>query len=414
MKIHYHSECDFFAGCERMLVHFWMSKTLREKATVSFSFPYNTLYERGLRKAFTPDMPIYRLLTLSGDFPRNHFPGRLKVISMGFRLLTRLILTYPLLLWEIVLCTILLWRLSPNVLHLNNGGYPAARSVRAMAIAGRLVGVPNILMVVNNIAQPYNTIGRILGWPIDQLVKASVNHFICGSRYAGNELSKVLNLPEKHVLAIHNGYAPKVITENSDEVRRRLGIEDGFGGLVIGVVALMVPRKGHMVLLDALVQLGKDFPDLPSRLKVFLEGNGPTKDQLVAHVAQNGLDDIVTFVPPEDRIANFINALDILVLPSTANEDFPNVVIEAMSYGKPVVASSIAGTPEQISNGATGLLFSPTDIVALSTALRDLISEPKVAESMGLASLARFEAEFRAEIAVKKYMELYTIKMEAL
>jgi glycosyltransferase involved in cell wall biosynthesis len=78
-----------------------------------------------------------------------------------------------------------------------------------------------------------------------------------------------------------------------------------------------------------------------------------------------------------------------------------------MSLGKPVVASRIAGTPEQIVDGVTGILVPPGDPAALAVALGALAGEPDVRARMGDAGRERFAERFEACVAVEAYATLY-------
>ena len=102
-----------------------------------------------------------------------------------------------------------------------------------------------------------------------------------------------------------------------------------------------------------------------------------------------------------------MNALDILVLPSIDSEDFPNVTLEAMQLGKAVVASALAGTPEQILQDETGLLVEPGNPEALAKALGRLIERPEWSKCLGAKGQERFFKMFTAEMAVKNYLEFY-------
>ena len=62
-----------------------------------------------------------------------------------------------------------------------------------------------------------------------------------------------------------------------------------------------------------------------------------------------------------NNIFDLINASDVIILPSIENEDFPNIIIEAMSLGKPTIGSKIAGIPEQIDHNKNGYLINPKD-----------------------------------------------------
>ena len=86
---------------------------------------------------------------------------------------------------------------------------------------------------------------------------------------------------------------------------------------------------------------------------------------------------------------NFIGAMDLIVLPSVGYEDFPNVVLEAMRLGKPVIASRIAGTPEQVIDEVTGLLVPPGAPADLSAAIHRVAKDPALQKAWGHAGAAR-------------------------
>ena len=102
-----------------------------------------------------------------------------------------------------------------------------------------------------------------------------------------------------------------------------------------------------------------------------------------------------------------MNAINIVVLPSVDREDFPNVILEAMCLGKPVLASRLAGTPEQIVDGETGLLVPPGKPHNLADALRKLLKDKDLCIKLGSKARDRFESNFTADIAVKRYLDLY-------
>ena len=120
--------------------------------------------------------------------------------------------TLPILVMQIAILIGFLGE-SPDVLHINNGGYPAALSARAAAIAGRLAGVDKIIMVVNNMAVDYHRLSRRFDYPFDRLVVRSVDRFITGSEAASRRLSAVLWLRSKRCCL-----STTVLHANSDGV----------------------------------------------------------------------------------------------------------------------------------------------------------------------------------------------------
>lgn len=406
LKIHYHSDCPFFAGCENMLVNFFVSKDLNRLSKLSFSFRSSKAYADGLSKRLKLDFPAYPVSfpDLSYDSPiAKIFPF---AIRRYFMAMARLILFWPLLIYECFVLFKLFKRLSPEVLHINNGGYPAALSARAAAIAGYFARVPYIVMVVNNMASDYCHYSRWMDYPVDRLVVRAVNFFITGSEAAAKKLKDVLSLPDYKLTKIHNGIELRSTTESINQTRNRLGLE-GFNGVIFGVVALLVPRKGHIFFLEAILKLVTSKSYSHGDFFVLIEGSGPLKEELLTFVQENNLSTHVNFVGDEKNVVDFMNALDVLVLPSIQDEDFPNVVIEAMALGKPVISSRIAGTPEQVDHGVTGLLVEPRDVDQLASAMLDLICDSELRNRMGSAAVYRFENQFTSNKAVTNYINFY-------
>ncbi len=406
-KIHYYSDCSFFAGCENMLAVFINSKIINEKYKISFSYRESAEYTLGLNKIIKSNIPVYLV-----RFPylSKIFTFKLKIpmlIKKLLVLLSFLLLTYPLFVYEVIVLFRLFKKINPDILHINSGGYPAALSTRAAVIAGRMAGIKKILMVVNNMASGYKNPLRWIDYPIDLLVKSKVDIFVTGSKVAKKKISLVLKLPYKKTLAIHNGIAVRHVTNSKLAVKKRLGIED-FDGVIFGIVALLVPRKGHKVLLQSILKIITDHDKVHKKsFKLLIEGDGVLREELIDFVNENNLSDWVCFVGEEKNIVDFMSIIDVLVLSSIENEDFPNVIIEAMGLGKAVIASRLAGTPEQVIDGVTGLLVEPRNVDQLADSICELIAKPKLRKSMARAGRERFEYYFTSDVAVQNYMKVY-------
>ena len=140
------------------------------------------------------------------------------------------------------------------------------------------------------------------------------------------------------------------------------------GKRIILSVGRLVPYKGFRYLVDALGRL-------PDAYHLVIGGTGPLRDELEAQIRENGLDSRVTllgYVPSED-LPSWFGACDLFVLSSVMKtEAFGIVLIEAMSCGKPVVATRIPGSGVSWVNqeGVSGLNVSPADAAALAEAIR--------------------------------------------
>ena len=94
------------------------------------------------------------------------------------------------------------------------------------------------------------------------------------------------------------------------------------------------------------------------------------------------------------------------LLPSVGPETFGIVVLEAMSCGRPVIASRIGGIPDVVADGETGLLVPPGDIEALRSAMAELLANPELREQMGCAAVQR-AAQFSASAIVPRVERIY-------
>lgn len=405
-KIHYHTDCPFFAGCENMLINFFNSDKIRENYEISFSYRYSDKYIQGLRRRMTGNLPTYPVFFPDlSDY--TSLPSSLPLMAKRIiATLLRPIIFYPLLAYEILILYKMFNKLKPEVLHINNGGYPAALSARSAAIAGKLAKIPKIVMVVNNMAVGYKNIFRWMDYPIDCVVAQIVDYFITGSISASERLKKVLRLQKSKLVTIHNGVSIRPRKEDKIQTLERLGLNN-YSGILFGVVALLIPRKGHQILLNAISKLASEAGYKDGGFKVLIEGDGPLRVQLEKFVLEMNLSEWVTFIGNEENIVDFMSALDVLILPSVQDEDFPNVVLEAMALGKPVIASRLAGTPEQIIDGLTGILVEPRSVSDLANSISFLTDNSDERMKMGFAASCRFNDLFTNGKSVNEYINLY-------
>lgn len=403
-KIHYHSDCPYFAGCENMLGNFWSSPEIRQQYTISFSYRASKLYNKGLQQRVNIDFSVYPLYFPELSNPSilpNKLPFFFKRIIMFF---FRLLGSMPLLAYQIWILRRLFKQIKPDIVHINNGGYPAALSARAAVIAAKLAGIKKTVMVVNNMAIDYQRFSRWWEYPIDRVVAQNVTQFVTGSSAASMQLQKVLRLPEKKRMFIHNGITIRSANETPAFVRKRFNLE-AFDGVLFGVIACMEQRKGHRVLLEAVAQLIHKKSTPP--FKILIEGDGTLRSELEKFVVQKHLSDHCIFTGIESNVMNLMALIDVLILPSICNEDFPNVILEAMAFGKPVIASRLAGSSEQIVNHKTGILVEPGHKEQLADAIEALYLNPLLRNAMGQEGQKRFQDHFIAPVAIKKYLSLY-------
>ncbi len=402
LRIHYHSDCSFFAGCENMLVNFFHCDELSGIGSLSFSYRFSRAYQQGLEQRVSKSIPMFALPLIE----YNQVVCKVAMV-VGKGAARAISLMLLLKIWLLLYNTMVLWGCfrklkDVDLLHINNGGYPGAGSCMAAVFAGRLCGIRKIVYVVNNIATDYQRPARWIDYPFDRLIARFVCRFVTGSAYAGKALGRVLGLSSGKVINVPNGIRLREASESREEFCERHSLpNDRF---LIGVIAVLEKRKGHEVLLEAMKLLKERIGQMPLLL---IEGDGPERSRLMKYVESNKLHGEVCFVGVEENVFNILNSVDLVILPSISDEDFPNVVIEAMGLGKAVIASRMCGTPEQIDHLENGILVPPGNADALADAMVELIVNPSLRRRLGVNAREKFSREFTADVAVGRYMELY-------
>jgi glycosyltransferase involved in cell wall biosynthesis len=190
-----------------------------------------------------------------------------------------------------------------------------------------------------------------------------------------------------------------------DEMRRQLGVPQNR--VVVGVIATLQDKKGHHVLLDAFAST----PGLRDAW-LMLVGDGPLRRSLEDHAVSLGIRDRVTFCGTRRDLGNLLPAMDVFALPSLW-EGLPLALILAMGAARPVVATRIAGIPEVVVDGQTGLLVPPGDSAAIGAALARLCGDPVERRRMGAAARDAVRDRFGADAYTSAVTNMYEEFLQA-
>jgi glycosyltransferase involved in cell wall biosynthesis len=174
-------------------------------------------------------------------------------------------------------------------------------------------------------------------------------------------------------------------------------------------VGRLVPFKGFDNLIDACAELARRRTDFVCDII----GDGPLRETLQAKIEQLDLSSRVNLLGSlsQDAVLEKLQAADVFALASTtdtqgATDVFPTVILEAMASARPVVSTRLAGIPELVVDGQTGMLAPPGDSTALAHALEQFLRDPELRLRLGHAARQRIEQHFRIEQTVAPLMEL--------
>ena len=174
-------------------------------------------------------------------------------------------------------------------------------------------------------------------------------------------------------------------------------------------VGRLVAFKGFEHLIDACAELARRGLDFTCEII----GDGPLRDDLQTKIDMLNLSSRVNLLGSlsQGAVLEKLQAADIFALASVmdhqgASDIFPTVIIEAMAAARPVVSTRLAGIPESVLHGETGLLVPPGDRIALAQALQQLIQNPELRARYGRAGRARVEQHFLIEHTVVPLLQL--------
>ena len=184
-----------------------------------------------------------------------------------------------------------------------------------------------------------------------------------------------------------------------DRQAARRSLELDGNALILGGVGRLTEAKGFEHLLAATASVDASY-------QVMLVGDGPCLEDLTAQAEELAISGRVHFLGRRSELETLYPALDVFVL-SSLREGSPNVLLEAMACGLPVIATRVGGVPELIDDEVEGLLIPPGDADALAGALRRLAGDPDLRFRLGKAARQRVERDLTLERMVAKHEALY-------
>lgn len=295
--------------------------------------------------------------------------------------------------------------LKPDIVHTHSSkagilGRWAADAVR----------VPGIVHTIHGLAFTAST-SRVVNHVYRMLERqaAPLTHkIVCvADSMREQSLAAGVGLPDQYV-TVYSGMETRPFLEPDvplEIMRDRLGIapED----VVIGTVARLFYLKGHDDLLDIATRLVSAHPEV----RFLWVGDGVLRDHFQARMDQMGLRSrfVITGMVPPEQVPSLVGAMDILVHPSR-REGLARALPQGHLAAKPVVTYDIDGAKEAVDHGVNGFLVPPFDQEELLQRLLDLLEDPNLRTTMGLAgrehALARFDVKVMVEELEKVYAEV--------
>ena len=279
--------------------------------------------------------------------------------------------------------------------------------LRADTLARPLAKLAGVPVIVSSIRSPdpwrkgrHVWLDRLTAWPTRLWIsnsEAGRQTRITRERFPAGRIITILNgipLPPAERTAL-----PSPAERAAFERETGLAPADGPR---VAFVANLRRMKGHVDLIEALPEVLKACPNL----KVLCAGRDDSQGEIPRLARERGVDHALRLLGFCSDTQALIRQCDFLILPSLW-EGCPVSVMEALSLGRPVIATRVGGIPELLDSGQEGLLIEPRAPRELADAILKLATDPERRTQMGEAARARAERDFSVERMTRRIEETY-------
>ncbi len=262
-------------------------------------------------------------------------------------------------------------------------------------LAAKQVGVPVVLSALHSTGWP-DGVGRL-----NRLLTPLTDGFIAVADSHGEHMVVNEGFPAEKVFVIPNGvdtnrFAP---LPESASLRREIGV--GPADPVVTFVAALRPEKNHELFLKVASRVVPQFPES----KFLIVGDGPRREPLGQLADQLGVTANIRFLGTRSDVPQLLSMSDVFVLTSH-NEANPVSILEAMSVGKPIVATDVGSIRESVRDGETGFLVPAGEATAMTERLVELLQNPLRAKKMGELGRDLVLENWSVEAMVHRYERL--------
>lgn len=232
-------------------------------------------------------------------------------------------------------------------------------------------------------------------WPTRWLYQSATTRIVTTGERIRRALIETNGYDPATIVSVPTGVdGSRFVPGDKSSARIALGLPttDGF---IVGIVATLRSWKGHRYLVDAI-------PLLPERIRLIVVGDGPQRAELEQQVRTLGISDRVSFVGNRDDVPLWLQAFDVFMLPSYANEGVPQSIVQAMQCGLPVVSTRIGSIDEAVIHEETGLLIDTRDSGQIATAVKRLMDDEPLRRRFGERGRIIAQTRFSADSMLDK------------
>lgn len=295
-----------------------------------------------------------------------------------------------------------LCHLKPDMIHIQD-----TYVLPAAIMANSQMRIPSVVTVRNSVLD--ETWDQMFRPPFSMMLKRrnkrivsalkEVDHIIAVSEYIKNELTG-RGIDSRKISCIYN-LSPSPKSAMVPSLKR----DDS---VLLFAPGFLAKFKGFFILIYAM----RSVIASGVNARLVISGDGPQKRRLLKLTKDLMLESHIKFTGKVDFdvLYDLYSSSDIVIFPSLYPEPLGRVSLEAMFFGKPVIASSVGGIPEIVKNGKNGLLVPPNNPTKLADAIITLTKDPEVRDRMGKEGQRLLDLnELRRETILEKHCRIYEL-----
>ena len=288
----------------------------------------------------------------------------------------------------------LLTRERPDIVHVNSSrdSWIAALSTRLLNPRPKVIRTRHISAPLNNNATTHLLYRRLFDMVI-----------VTGGERNRQDLIHRDGLSPDRVAAFPIGLDVEQFSpaQPTHDIRAELGIPPGH--LLVGMISYLRDYKGHRYLVDAAAKVLKQHP----AAAFLIVGEGPEEQNIRAHIERLGLAADVRMLGFRDDLLDVFRSLNLFVIPTVEGDTIPQVLMQALAVGLPVVSTTTGSIPDVIADGESGFLVPPRDPEALADRIVRLLKDANLRAAMGKRGRHTVEQSYSIDRMVDELERVY-------
>jgi glycosyltransferase involved in cell wall biosynthesis len=288
----------------------------------------------------------------------------------------------------------LMTRHHPDILQVNS-----SRDSWIGAIASRLIRPRPRVLRIRHISAPLNRnlMTRLLYRHLFDMV------VVTGGEKTKRELVERDGLPADRVAAFPIGLDVDYFRPAAPDHDLRLELGVPNGQLLVGLISYLRSYKGHEYFIEAARMIATQRQDVT----FVIVGEGPEERSIRARIEQLGLPARIRMLGFRQDLLNVFRSFDVFAIPSVEGDTIPQVLMQALAVGIPVVSTTVGSIPDVVIQGETGFVVPPRDAVALADRIGALLDDAALRARMGAKGRSLVERCYSLDHMLDRLEEVY-------